>query len=248
MLSPDADAIGRLIYAHYKGLRSAEVVERDDGWFDLSPGAPAYFAPFEKWPSVQRQAIREVLGRVLDVGCGAGRIALYLQGRGHEVVAIDNSPLAVKTCRQRGVRDARVCSITDVSERLGRFDTIVMFGNNFGLFGSARRARRLLKRFHTLTSPAARIVAESRNPYDAATVDHRRYHRLNRRRGRLPGQLRLRVRYGHARTPWFDYLLVSPREMRAIVAGTGWRMSKMIRANGPMYVAVLEKVARSSGS
>ena len=160
MLSQKADGCGRLIYAHYKGQTSAEIIQRDDGWFDVSAGAPAYFAPFEKWPSVQRRAIRQVRGRVLDVGCGAGRVALHLQGRGHDVVAIDISPLAVKTCLLRGVRDARVCPITRVSRRLGEFDTIVMLGNNFGLFGNPRRARWLLKRFHTLTSPTAPITGQ----------------------------------------------------------------------------------------
>src|ERR1043166_856906 len=114
MLSLNADGCGQLIYAHYKGRTSAEIIQRDDGWFGVSAGAPAYFAPFERWPTVQRRAIPQVRGRVLDVGCGAGRVALYLQERGHDVVAIDISPLAVKTCRLRGVRDARVCSITSV--------------------------------------------------------------------------------------------------------------------------------------
>jgi SAM-dependent methyltransferase len=185
-----------------------------------------------------------VRGRVLDVGCGAGRVALHLQARGHEVVAVDVSPLAVKTCRLRGVRDARVCSVTRIDHRLGKFDTIVMLGNNFGLFGNPRRARWLLRRFHGVTSETARIVAESRDPYKAATAEHRRYHQLNRRRGKLPGQLRLRVRYGHARTSWFEYLIVSPAEMRRIVSGTGWRVARLIETSSPIYIAVLEKVSR----
>jgi SAM-dependent methyltransferase len=247
MLSPKTDAYGGLVYAHYKGLPSTEIIERDDHWFGVSPGAPAYFAPFEKWPSVERSAMQLVHGRVLDVGCGAGRVALHLQARGHEVVAVDISPLAVKTCRLRGVRNARVCSVTRIGRRLGEFDTIVMLGNNFGLFGNPRRARWLLRRFHGLTSPKARIVAESRNPYKGATAEHRQYHQLNRRRGKLPGQLRIRVRYGYARTPWFDYLIVSASEMREIVAGTGWRVAKLIEESNPIYIAVLEKVARSPG-
>jgi hypothetical protein len=243
MLSPEEDGYGRVIYDHHRGLPSTEVIERDDGWFGTSTGAPAYFAPFAKWPAEERRAMRYARGRVLDVGSGAGRVSLHLQSRGHEVVAIDLSPLAVKTCRQRGVRDARVLSITQVSRRLGRFDTIVMFGNNFGLFGNPRRARWLLTRLRGMTSPKARILAESRNPYQTDHPDHRRYQRFNRSRGRLPGQLRLRVRCAQARTPWFDYLLVSPREMASIVSGTGWRVARLLRSSSPVYVAVLEKRA-----
>src|SRR5215470_13199804 len=115
MLLSKMDAYGRLVYAYYKGLPSTEIIERDDHWFDVSVGAPAYFAPFEKWPSIEQRAMRDVRGRVLDVGCGAGRVALHLQARGHDVVAIDVSPLAVKTCRLRGVRNARVCSVTSIN-------------------------------------------------------------------------------------------------------------------------------------
>ena len=243
MLSPEEDGYGRLIYDHYRGIPSAEVIERDDGWFGTSAGAPAYFAPFEEWLPHQRHAMRSVHGRVLDVGCGAGRVALHLQDRGHEVVAVDLSPLAIKTCRLRGVSDARVLPITRVSRRLGEFDTVIMLGNNFGLFADPRRARWLLKRFHGLTSPKARILAESRHPYQATQPDHRRYQQFNRQRGRLPGQLRLRVRCGYACTPWFDYLLVSPREMRSILSGTGWRVARLLQSGSPVYIAVLEKVA-----
>ena len=85
---------------------------------------------------------------VLDVGCGAGRVCLHLQEQGHEVIGIDNSPLAVKVARERGVQDARVLSITQASRnKLGQVDTIVMMGNNFGLFASPKRARWLLRRF-----------------------------------------------------------------------------------------------------
>jgi SAM-dependent methyltransferase len=237
----DTDAYGQLIWDHHCGRPSAEVIERDDGWFGVSTGAPAYFAPFARWPAHQRAAMRFVRGRVLDVGAGAGRVALHLQARGHAVVAIDASPLAIRTCRARGVRDARVLLLAKVSARLGVFDTIVMLGNNFGLFGSPARARRVLRRLRARSSPGARIVAETRNPYVGALPEHRRYHAWNRRRRRPAGQVRMRVRWGRACTAWFDYLFVSPSELRAILAGTGWRVARLLPPRGAMYVAILEK-------
>jgi SAM-dependent methyltransferase len=184
MPARDTDAYGRLIYDHYRGRRSGEVIERDDGSFTTLAGAPAYFAPYAAWPAHQRRGLRYVRGRVLDVGAGAGRVSLHLQARGHEVVAIDASPLAIRTCRLRGVRDARVLPFAEIGPRLGRFETVVMYGNNFGLFGSPARARRLLRRLHALTSARARIVAETRDPFAGRTPEQRRYHERNLRRGR----------------------------------------------------------------
>ena len=190
MLRPEQDAYGLVMERWLRGVPAPEIIERDDGFFAVSSGAPAYFAPFEAWPAHQRRAMGFVRGRVLDVGVGAGRVSLHLQERGHDVLGIDWSPGAVRVARRRGVH-ARVMKLTGVTRQLGRFDTIVMMGNNFGLLESERRGRWLLRRLHALTSDAARIVAESRDTRSPALPDHRRYQRFNRKRGRWPGQLRI---------------------------------------------------------
>jgi SAM-dependent methyltransferase len=241
-LEADKDALGQLILAYYEGQRRArEIVETDDGFIEASDGPGNYFAPVRRWPSAERQGLRFVHGRVLDVGCGAGRVALELEARGRDVVAIDVSPGAVQVARRRGVRDARVLPFEDVGARLGGFDTVVMYGNNFGLFGGEAQARRLLRRLHPL---ARRIVASTINPYLTREAAHLAYHARNRSRGRMAGQLRLRVRYREFASPWFDYLLVSPEEVQTLVAGTGWHVHRTIEGE-PVYVVVLDRSAQS---
>jgi SAM-dependent methyltransferase len=230
-----------MMLAALEGEELFEIVEREDGFITASSFGPGvYLAPFRRWAPQERRAMRLVRGRVLDVGAGAGRVALHLQERGHEVVAIDLSPGAIEVCRRRGVRDARVLSIDDVDESLGTFDTVVMYGNNFGLFASAAKARRLLRRFHRLTSDRGRIIAQTRDVGGTDNPDHLEYQAYNRERGRLSGQIRIRVRHRRYATPWFDYLMVGPDELRDILEGTGWHLARTLEGEDT-YMAVMEK-------
>jgi SAM-dependent methyltransferase len=240
-LRSDQDAYGQMLRAALDGEELHEIVERDDGFISASVFGPqAYLAPFRRWPAHLRQGMRFVRGRVLDVGAGGGRVALHLQERGHEVVAVDISPGAVEVCRRRGVRDARVVPIEDVDESLGSFDTIVMYGNNFGLFATRAKAKRLLRRFARLTSERGRIVAETRDVRRGTFPAHVRYRKRNVARGRMPGQIRIRVRYQDTATSWFDYLMVGPDELRDLLEGTGWALERTIDSDDT-YIAVIGK-------
>jgi hypothetical protein len=96
-----------------------------------------------------------------------------------------------------------------------------------------------LRTLAQLATERGRILAGSYDPYDAASELARRYHARNRRRGKLGGVERLRVRYRQYATPWYDALFASRDELTQLVAGTGWRTARFIN-DGPGYVAVLE--------
>jgi SAM-dependent methyltransferase len=241
MPKPYEDAFGQTLLDCYHGGEDPEIIERDDGFVDTDFGPAVYFTQYEEWPAHYKEAMQHVAGRVLDIGCGAGRHSLHLQQQGFDVLGVDISPLAVEVCRLRGLKRAEVLSITQLTRRLGRFDTILMLGNNFGLFGSFKRARWLLRRFHNMTPSSARIIAATNDPYATQAPEHLAYHEFNRRRGRMAGQIRLRMRYKTLATPWFDYLMVSRPEMEEILRGTGWEVQQYIDSEGSTYIAIIGK-------
>jgi len=234
------DAYGQQIWSFYQKKEGFELVERDDKYINLSMGAPRYFAPYKDWPEREKKAIKFAKGKVLDIGSGAGRVSLYLQKKGLDVLGIDNSPLAVKVCKKRGVK-ARVLPIEKVDQLDQSFNTILMFGNGFGLFGSFKKARKLFNKLFKITTSEALIIAESTDPYKTEESCHLNYHKLNKKRGRMPGQLRIRIRFKEYVGDWFDYLLVSKKEMKEILKGTGWRVKEFIDSKNSIYFAIIEK-------
>jgi SAM-dependent methyltransferase len=243
-LAPEQDAFGAVLLDYFGGKEhAATVIERDDGFFEAEKTS-GYFAPFRDWFDVERKVLRDVRGRVLDVGVGAGRVALELQQRGYDVLGIDVSPLALRVARKRGVKRTKLLALDEVDGKLGTFDTVVMFMNNFGLLESEAKAKKLLRRLHGVTSERGRIVATTSDP-SRPKAEHRAYRQRNLDRGRMPGQIRFRLHYRLKKTPWFDWLFVSPKELEALADATGWRVRRLVRKDGDgFYALVLDKDSR----
>ncbi|MBD3190067.1 MAG: methyltransferase domain-containing protein [Candidatus Heimdallarchaeota archaeon] len=242
MLKDEEDAFGQLLRDYYDGKGAFEIIERDDGFFEGSRDPRVYFSLYLDWPSLEKTALQRVYGDVLDIGCGAGRHALYLQLQGFEVVGIDVSPLAIEVCKQRGLRSAFVTSLDDLDSELGIFDTILLLGGNFGLLGNPTKAKEVLYTLSELSSPEGKIIAQSLDPYQTSEKYHLEYHQRNREQGKMPGLTRIRIRYKKYVTPWMELLLVSPDEMQELLVDTNWYVKEFLQEEqSSRYFAILMK-------
>jgi SAM-dependent methyltransferase len=236
------DLFADALWQYHETGRADLRVERDDGYYareDIS----WYFTAPREFPSHEKAALKFARGRVLDLGCGAGRHALYLQRRGVRVTAVDASPRIVELARARGVKDARVANACGALPfRDGEFDTVVLFGNNLGICGTLPRFRRMLRELQRITSPRGRILATTRQPSTTNPL-HRRYLRNNLERGRAIGQVRVRLARGGARGAWFDLLLLSPTDLMQIAAKEKWELAYVFPVENfeQGYAAVMEK-------
>src|SRR3990172_403718 len=146
------ELFARAMLDHWMGKKAVVTFERDDGYLDDST-LETYFAPASKWPRMEQEALREVKGRVLDLGCGPGRHVLYLQKRGLDVVGLDASPTQVALARIRGALNVYQGNVRQIPRGLGTFDTAIMMGNNLGLAGDLPRTRRFLRDLRTIMPP-----------------------------------------------------------------------------------------------
>ena len=75
----------------------------------------------------------EIVGDVLDVGCGTGENALYLAALGRPVMGVDASPTAVARAREKAARRGvpaafLVADALDLARLRRRFETVVDCG------------------------------------------------------------------------------------------------------------------------
>ena len=236
----DGDAFGAALLSHLEhGDDGLHAIERDDGYVDVA-SASVYFGDIEAWSSTESQAIEMATGRVLDVGAGAGRVTLHLQERGIDATALDVSAGAIEVCRRRGAQQVWHGTLEDLAAHSPEsFDTFVFFGNNLGMIGSPEAAPGWFEALRRLASSGARVIGTTLDPYVTDDPAHLGYHEWNRRRGRMPGHLTIRLRYLAQATPWFDLLWVSIDELRTIVEPLGWEMTAHWH-HGPIQAVVLE--------
>jgi SAM-dependent methyltransferase len=230
------DAFGRALLDLVAGAAEPIVIERDDGFVALDS-----LDYVDGWDERDQWALERASGRVLDVGAGAGRGSLAVQGRGQEVVALDVSPGATLACQRRGVREAYTGSVVKAASdaAIGTFDSALLLGNNFGLLGSREAAGPLLAALGELLQPEGVIVGTALNAYSTDKQLHLDYHERNRQRGHMSGQITIRVRYQRLATDWFDWLALSPDELSEIAESAGWRVAEIMP--GALYAAVLTR-------
>jgi SAM-dependent methyltransferase len=240
LLRPEHDAFGRSLLDHQAGRAGPILLlEADDATSRPADLQPAdFFLPEDAWPLWERELVARATGRVLDLGSGAGRHALQLQGRGLDVTAVDISPGAVEVCGARGVSDVRQHDIcTDLPG--GTWDTVLLMCGNLGLGGDWDPTRHLLGRLAGLVPVGGRLIGDSVDP-TSDDPDDLAYEARNQRNGYHRGHARLRLRYRDLVTPWWDQLNIPVDEVEMLLAGTGWTLEDRVDADDG-YAVVLRR-------
>ncbi|MDJ0384518.1 class I SAM-dependent methyltransferase [Streptomyces sp. G-G2] len=184
-------------YAEAIGASGGSLTLRDaEGWC-LSLDVRRWCARAD---AADRAVVKRCSGRVLDIGCGAGRFVEALARRGHHVLGIDVCPTAVISTVCRGGAAASR-SVFDVLPDEGRWDTALLIDGNIGIGGDPLR---LLRRIRDLVRPVGLLIVET-SPVE---VDERRRVRLHAG--------------GQAAGPVFSWATVGVRALERHAGESGW--------------------------
>lgn len=157
--SAATDPMGAAIYDYHRNGCADTLVVRSSMFEDDEIPVADLFRGYDDMPELEKVALDEACGTVLDVGAGSGCHSMVLQKRGLEVVAIDISPLSVQVMKERGM-DARLVNFFDPAFDQ-RFDTVLILMNGTGIIGNLDNMPAFFARMKKLLNPGGALYIDS---------------------------------------------------------------------------------------
>ncbi|HEX8563530.1 MAG TPA: class I SAM-dependent methyltransferase [Flavobacterium sp.] len=195
------------------------------------------FRPYDGMPKIEQKALDLAVGKVLDVGCGAGSHSLYLQNEKKlQVTAIDISPKAIEACLLRGVLDARVLDVMKLEDE--KFDTILLMMNGAGMCGRLKNIPAFLQKLKSCLTAGGQILLDSSDiiymfdDHDDGgkwiPSDHDYY-----------GELTFNISYKGENEIPFDWMYIDYNTLQNAAAHNGLRCELVVEGEHYDYLAKL---------
>ncbi|WP_439151661.1 class I SAM-dependent methyltransferase [Winogradskyella sp.] len=152
------DLFGKALLDYQNGNYSEDILT----WTNISDKdvlpLPYLFRSYTEMPLLEQHALKLAKGTILDVGCGGGSHALWLQNQGFMVKAIDSSFGAIKAVQQRGILHAERKALLEETKQ---FDTILLLMNGTGIFQELSQVSRYLNHLKSLLKPKGQVLIDS---------------------------------------------------------------------------------------
>jgi len=183
------------------------------------------FRNYNALSPIEKTALDQSKGRVLDVGAGSGCHSLILQDKGYDVTAIDISPLSVEVMEKRGVKNVKLTNIFD--ERFcDTFDTILFLMNGSGIIGRLENMPAFFQRMKQLLNPGGSIYMDSSDLcYLYEDEDGSFLVDLN---AEYYGQVDFRMEYNDIKGDTFDWLYIDFETLSLYANDNGFK-AELIR-------------------
>lgn len=154
------DLFGKAIYDFQTNNSPEDIITETSISEEDEMSVEYLFRSYNEMPKIEQKALQLTIGKVLDVGCGAGSHSLSLQNdRNLDVTSIDISEKAIETCKLRGLKNILVLNILDFEGE--KFDTIILLMNGTGIFGKLENCNIYLSKLKSLLNPGGQILIDS---------------------------------------------------------------------------------------
>jgi len=238
-MNPEAmRPFGLALLDYYNGDTEATfTICRDDGFIDLFSISVLFRASIDV--NIDKVALDNCRGRVLDIGAGTGLHSLYLRKHGLPVCAIDISPEACKVMQKRGLDEVHCVDISDFKAE--PFDTLLMLGRSIGMVENITGLDCFLKDIRRLVKPDGQILLNSADVRSTTNPMHLAYQEANRQSGRYIGEIRMHFEYKGQAGPTHEWLHIDSEALAEHSSRAGWQWEILINEDNGNYLTKLTK-------
>lgn len=212
------DIFGKAISDYYHGKKEIAIKVLSSDFDDDEIPVPYLFRTFKEMPIIEQKALNLSKGNVLDVGCGAGSHALYLQNlKELNVTAIDTSAGAIEICKEQGVKNA---SATNFYEHSGAYDTILLLMNGSGIVGTLNNFSSFFSHLKTLLTVNGQVLIDSSDLIYLFENEDGEYW-VDSAKGYY-GEMQYQLSYNNQTSDVFDWLYVDYNTLQRAAAVNGF--------------------------
>jgi SAM-dependent methyltransferase len=154
----EKDPIGRAISDFIQQLHDADIVVKSSICDDDVIPVEYLFRTEAQLPELEKIALENCSGQILDVGGGAGIHAKILKNRNFDVHIIDTSLGAVDYHLQQNL-SSRCLNFYDLGNE--KYDTLLFLMNGFGIAGSLNNLPNFLQKCYDLLRAGGQVIGDS---------------------------------------------------------------------------------------
>ncbi|GAA4279156.1 class I SAM-dependent methyltransferase [Aquimarina mytili] len=230
------DIFGAAIKDFYNQEYTEDIVVQAPDFDDDIIPIPYLFRTYSEMPIIEQKALDLSYGKVLDIGCGAGSHALYLQNEKKLVTtAIDISEGAIEICTKRGVTKAIVQDIFELKNE--KFDTLLLLMNGSGIIGKLSNIDRFFTHMKTLLNPGGQVLLDSSDISYLFTDDEGGF--WVDASAEYYGEMRYALKYKSQQSDWFDWLYIDYNTLQNAANANGFLCELLFEGENNDYLARL---------
>ncbi|MFL2563591.1 MAG: class I SAM-dependent methyltransferase [Flavobacteriales bacterium] len=235
MKKKENDPMGQAMYNyfHYNDKTSIKVNTNITEGEELS--VSYLFRKYSEMPFLEKEALRLVKGKVLDVGAGSGTHSLYLQENGFDVTSLDLSELSCGLMKKQGLKNV-ICQDIWTFESEA-YDTIMFIMNGIGLVKNLEGLKFFLDYIKNLICPKGQIILDSSDIKYMFYDDEGGL--LVNMNSAYYGELEYQLSYKQYNAVSLSWLFVDFDRLRKIASKCGWNVELIYEDDNFHYLAKL---------
>ncbi len=194
------------------------------------------FRSYDDMPEIEQVALNRCVGKILDIGAGAGVHAQYLKEQGKDVSCIDISPLSVQHTTSIDI-SSRIFNFYDLKDE--KYDTLLLLMNGIGIAGTLSNLEHTLLKAKSLLNEGGKVLCDSSDiKYLYEDDEGGMWVDLNTT---YYGNFKFQMKYKGHETEWFDWLYVDFDSMLETAERVGFLVNKLVDQDNQYLVELIKK-------